>query len=105
MAKYAGLVGYSTQKETTPGVWTNDIVERKVRGDVIRLSSSFHDSSEKVNDDLALEHRISIVADPFAYENFTNLKYITYLGHKWKVVSIEVQRPRLIISLGGVWNG
>ena len=108
MAKFAGLVGYALEKETSPGVWTNEVVERKMRGDVIRLSSSFRADGrrniDKVHDDVSLDHRISLVADPFAYENFTCIKYINYLGQKWKVESIEVQRPRLILSVGGLWN-
>ena len=103
MAKYAGLVGYATQEETRPGVWSNVIVERMMRGDVIRLAAS-HTSSEKVNDDVTLQNRISLVGDPFAYDNFLNIKYLTYMGIKWKVQGIEVSRPRLIVSLGGVWN-
>lgn len=104
MAKYAGLVGYATQEETVPGVWKNSITERKMRGDVIRLANS-NQMSEGVNDDVILQNRISLVGDPYAFSNFYNLKYVTYLGTKWKVTGVEVTRPRLIVSLGGVWNG
>lgn len=104
MAKYAGLVGYVTQKETVPGVWASVTIEKKMRGDVIGLSNSFK-QEDNVNDDVTLNKRISVVANPYAYANFTSLKYITYLGVKWRVTGIEVQRPRLILSVGGIWNG
>ena len=104
MAKFAGLVGYVTQKESESGVWLPETVERKMRGDVIRAASSFN-ANEKVNEDIILQQRISLVGDPYSFANFTTLKYVTYLGVKWKVLSIEVTRPRLIVSIGGVWNG
>ena len=104
MAKFAGLVGYVTQKESTSGVWLPETVERKMRGDVIRAASSFN-ANEKVNEDIILQQRISLVGDPYSFANFTTLKYVTYLGVKWKVLSIEVNRPRLIVTIGGVWNG
>ena len=104
MAKFAGLVGYVTQKESESGVWLPETVERKMRGDVIRAASSFN-ANEKVNEDIILQQRISLVGDPYAFANFTGLKYVTYLGVKWKVLSIEVNRPRLVVTLGGVWNG
>lgn len=103
MAKYSGFVGYAKSVETSKGVWTEVITDRKVRGDVIRLGNSV-DSADKVNDDITLQNRISLVADPYSYDNFTEIRYITYLGSKWKVTGIEVQRPRLILSIGGIWN-
>ena len=104
MAKFTGLVGYVTQTETSPGIWQSIPVERKMRGDVFRLASSVVGDG-KINEDIDIQQRISLVADPFAYENFSNLKYVTYMGVKWKITGVEVQRPRLILTLGGVWNG
>ena len=105
MAKFAGLVGYVTQKESESGVWLPETVERKMRGDVIRAASSFN-ANEKVNEDIVMQQRISLVGDPYAFANFATLKYVTYLGVKWKVMSIDVNsRPRLIVTIGGVWNG
>src|SRR5699024_6981232 len=105
MAKYAGSVGYATQKETSPGVWTQLMTERKMRGDILRISTSYATDGRmndgKVNDDLKLQHRISVVSDAYSRDNFMNIKYVTYLGTKWKVMSVEVSHPRLILSLGG----
>lgn len=104
MAKYAGLVGYVTQEETSPGIWSHVSTEKEMRGDVIRLASSF-EQGEKVNDDINLQNRISLVGNPYAFSNFTSIKYVWYLGNKWKVTGVEVLRPRLILTLGGLWNG
>lgn len=102
--RYAGKVGYKIEKETVPGVWEASITERSMVGDVIGLGSSTR-PNEKVNEDIQLNNQISIVADAFAYENFTNIKYITLLGQKWEVTGVRVNRPRLILTTGGLWNG
>ena len=104
MAKYYGKVGYEITSETSPGVWTSEVVERYFSGDLIRRVRRLENPS-KVNDDINISNEISIVADPFAYQNFCFIKYAEHMGVKWKVSSVEVQHPRLILSLGGIYNG
>ena len=104
MAKYSGYVGYGVQKEVSPGIWEDAVVEKFVKGDVISLSADTT-PSDAINDTLLLNHRISIIGDLFSYQNFTTMKYITYMGAKWKVKSISVHRPRLELTIGGVYNG
>lgn len=102
MAKYAGKVGFAEQVESSPGVWTDKIVERKMRGDVIGSSSSFR-PGESTNEDITLGHRLSLMGNPYAYENFTGLRYITYLGVKWRITGVEIQKPRIIVTVGGTY--
>jgi hypothetical protein len=104
MAKYYGKVGYANIAETGPGIWKEVITERMYYGDVLKISRRLV-NSESVNDNLQVNNEISIVADPFAYENFVNIRYIKWSGVLWKVSNIVVLRPRLILSLGGVYNG
>ena len=105
MARWCGKVGYvSEQTETSPGVWKDTIVERIYKGDAIKLSSRWSGSSDSVNDDITIDNQISIVADPFAYQNFTSMKYVEFMGAKWKITNIEVRRPRLILTIGGLYN-
>lgn len=104
MAKFHGKVGYSHSVETSTGVWTDEIYERDYFGDVIRESRQWTNPGQ-VNDDLVINNRISIVADDFAYGNFSAMKYVIWNRVYWKVTSVETQRPRLILSLGGVYNG
>lgn len=103
MAKFYGNVGYAITEETKPGVWMPRIVDKPYYGDLIKNSRRLENTS-KVNDDVTLDNQISIVADAFAYENFQNIRYVEYMGAKWKVSSIEVQHPRLLLTFGGVWN-
>ena len=103
MAKYCGKIGYATTVETTPGVWSEQIVERKYYGDLTRNSRRLQ-SSDKVNDDIVIANQLSIVADPYAINNFHSMRYAEFMGAKWKVSDVEVQYPRLILTLGGVYN-
>lgn len=104
MAKFAGLVGYVTQEETVPGVWSQVETPRRMRGDIIRQSSN-NQNDDKVNSDVSLAHRVSLVGDAYTFSNYYNIKWIEVDGYKWEVSSVEIQRPRLIVSLGGPWNG
>jgi hypothetical protein len=104
MARFYGGVGYAETKETSSGVYTDNIIERNHSGEVIRDSRHWQ-SGENQNDDLRLSNKISILADAFAYQNFQNIKYVNWMGTSWKVVEIDVQRPRLMLTLGGVYNG
>lgn len=104
MAKYYGKIGYAMTHETKPGVWTTEIVEHESYGDVLRHSKRYS-SPDKINDDITLSVEISILQDPFAIENFHLIKYVEFGGVKWKVTTVDPQYPRLILSLGEVYNG
>lgn len=103
MARFYGKVGYALG-ELVDDVWTESIVERPYYGEVLNESRNLV-SSDKVMDDVRLSKRISIVADAFAFENFVDLKYVDWMGTLWTVPTVEVERPRLILSLGGVYHG
>ena len=104
MAKFFGAIGYFVTKETSPGVWEEDISERSYYGDLVRNVRKTQ-SSDGLNDDINVANEISIVADPFANENFHSMRYVHFMGAKWKIMSVEVQYPRLILTIGGVYNG
>ena len=104
MAKFYGKIGYAVTTETEPGVWVEQITERSYYGDVIRNVRKLQ-TSDQVNDDINISNEISIVADPFAYQNFHSMRYVEYMSTRWKVQSVEVSYPRLILSVGGVYNG
>ena len=104
MARFSGKIGFAIQNETKPGVWTESIKERQYYGDVIRNARRLQ-TSGNVNDDIEISNRISIIADAYAYENFHAIRYVMYMGSKWKVTEVEVEHPRLILSLGGLYNG
>jgi hypothetical protein len=106
MAKFFGAIGYGATVETPAesGVYVDQIVERSYYGDVLRNTRRL-ESGAKVNDNIAVSNSISVVADAYATENFTAIRYIRWLGTLWTVNTVEVQRPRLLLELGGVYNG
>lgn len=104
MAKFYGEIGYITTVEQRPGVWVPKITERLYKGELIRNTRKLQ-GVDKVNDDINIANDVSILADPFAYENFHSMRYVKFMGTKWKITSVEVQYPRLLLTLGGVYNG
>jgi hypothetical protein len=103
MAKFYGEIGYFESVETKPGVWKDQITVRNYYGDVIKMISRVR-SGENLNDNITVDNQISIVADPFAYEKFHAMRYVKWMGSLWKIASVEVQRPRLILTLGGIYH-
>lgn len=104
MAKFYGKIGYAETVETSPGVWEEQIIERKYYGELIRNSRRL-ESSGNLNDNINVSNEISIVADPFANQNFHSMRYVGFMGALWKIISVEVKYPRLILTVGGVYNG
>lgn len=105
MAKFYDAIGYAETKETAPGVWREETVEYFYKGDVTRNTKRY-ENGEGVNDNLAVNVNISIVADTYAEKNWFNIRYVRWNGAKWKVREVDAtQRPRLILTLGGIYNG
>ncbi len=104
MAKYYGSVGFAETTETRPGIYTETIVERDYSGDLLQNIRNLQ-TSDSVNDDINVANKISIVSDPYADQNFHTMRYIRFMGAKWKISRVEVQRPRLILTIGGLYNG
>lgn len=103
MAKFYGKVGYIKSIEDVPGVWIDKVTEKNYYGDITRNFSQFQNSGN-VNDNITISNSISIVADPYANENFQYIRYIAWNNVKWKVENVEVQYPRLLLTLGGLYN-
>lgn len=105
MAKWFGVIGFAESVETKPGVWEEQITERKYYGDVMRNTRRLQ-PTDQLNDDINIANEISIVADPFATNHIYAMRYVEFMGTCWKVSTVDAsQRPRLILSIGGVYNG
>lgn len=103
MAKFYGKIGFFETKDNGDGIWKQKIVERPYYGDLMRNISQ-NQTSDKINDDININNSISIVSDPYANENFQHIRYVEFNNAKWKVTGVEVQFPRLILTVGGVYN-
>lgn len=104
MAKYYGSVGYEDTVENDSGIFEEMITEREYYGDVVRNNRRLENSGE-ISDSINVTNQISIVADPYAVQNFWKIRYATFMGQKWKVKEVTVEFPRLILTLGGLYNG
>ena len=104
MAKFYGAIGYAETVETTPGVWEEQVITRNYYGELNRNNRRL-ESANQVNDGINISNEISILADPYANEHFHAMRYIEFMGTKWKISNVEVRYPRLILTTGGVYNG
>jgi hypothetical protein len=104
MARFADVVGFAVQAETKPGYFDDVITEKQYFGDVRRAARQAL-TGDKLNDDFTLENTVEIVADTFANENILAIRYVKWAGVLWKVSNVEIQAPRLLLRLGGVYNG
>lgn len=104
MAKFYGAVGYVETVETRPSIWEETVIERLYYGDILRNARRI-ESGDSVNDDVSINNSISIIADPYAREHFFAIRYVIWAGVPWKVTNVEVQSPRLLLTIGGVYNG
>lgn len=107
MNKWYGVVGFMT---TVPdpdhrGTFIEQLTIRKYYGDILRVSQRWQPVADKTNDDISVSHRISILSDPFAAQHFHEIRFVEWLGTRYKAESVEVEYPRIIISLGGVYHG
>lgn len=104
MAKFYGKIGFAKSEETSPGVWTETGVELPYYGDILRNTRRW-ESGEHLNDNLVVNNMISIVADRFACENFYAMRYVRWMGTVWEISNVEVEHPRLRLTIGEVYNG
>lgn len=103
MAKFCGKIGFENTKQTGVDIYEESIEEYEYFGDVIRNRGRIINGSE-INSDVNISNQISIVADPFANTHFHSIRYVEWMGSKWRVTDVEVQYPRLVLSIGGLYN-
>jgi len=106
MARFHDVVGYGIPEEDpeAPGNWFDKITEYSYTGDILSISRNL-EPGEQLNPDITVTNQISIVADQYAVEHFAFIKYVRWSGVLWTVTSVRVQAPRLILSIGKVYNG
>lgn len=105
MAKFYGKIGYviSKEDEHRPGIWVDEVVERKYHGNMNRIINNVQ-PNDKMIKDIHLNMELEILADGFASQNFAYIRYVEYMNSKWEVTSVTVRRPRLVLTFGGIYN-
>ena len=103
MPKCSGVIGYALAGETQPGVWTEGITEKRYIGDIIKDNRRIVDQGE-INGSINISNNISIISNRFMLDNMAYMRYLTFNNSKWKISSVEIKPPRIIITLGGLYN-
>lgn len=103
MARFAGKIGFVRTVEKEGSVWEEETIEKAYKGDIVRDARRW-DKPTEVNDDLTISNEITIVADSYMWNNWAFIKYVVWNNVKWKVNYIEINRPRIRLTLGGIYN-
>lgn len=103
MAKYVGRIGIGHTVDKGYGVYEMVMEEHDIFGDFLQVPKS-QLIAAGVNDDITISNRISIFQNSFVMNNLHDIKYLTYGGAKWKVSSVELNYPRIILTTGGLYN-
>lgn len=104
MNRFHGFIGYGIQKETTPGVYQDIIIEREVYGD-IKKNGVRSTNQGNVNNDITLSNIVSVVTNSYFKDNCQHIRYVKINNQYWSVTHVELNYPRSILTLGGVYNG
>lgn len=102
--KWFGIIAFSNQVETEPGIWEDQPERRQYFGDLIRISKR-DQLSDQINSDIAVTNQLSVIADPYLLDSFQNILYVEFMGSKWRVSSVEVGYPRLTLTFGNLYKG
>lgn len=105
MGKFYGKVGFITTEETSPGVYLPRAKKKTYYGEVLNATKRWRGAEDQVNDNIIVDSRISILSDKFMTENLSHIRFVDWMGALWTVTSVELQFPRVILSIGGVYNG
>lgn len=109
MSKWCGKIGLAIcaeeDPENNPGVWTDIIKEVPAKGEIIKTSYRYQSNTDSTNDDISLNMSLSIISNTYLTNNFQSIKYITYKNGVWSVTGVSLENRRLILSIGGIYNG
>ena len=104
MARYYGSIGFAVSEESCPGVWRDMITEKKYKGTITRNSVRWSVDSD-ASDKFRVDNAISVIADPYIEAHVSDIRYAVWLGQKWKVSSVQINSPRIVLQLAGEYNG
>lgn len=102
--KYSGIIGYVQTVEKEPGMWEPVVTERHYKGDVLKYGRRWESRQESTNDNINISNQISIISDSYAANHLQFMRYAEFMGSLWNITNVDVDYPRLTLSLGGVYN-
>ncbi len=104
MTKFYGDIGFVDTVEVSPGIWEEQVTTRKYYGDVTRNQRRYQENAQSVNDNLNISNEISVLGDGYLLENLGRMRWVEFGGAKWKITWINVEYPRIVLTLSGLYN-
>lgn len=105
MNRFFGKIGFCYQEsEEGSDIVTERVVLKTYRGDLLKSNRKW-ETAEQIIDQFNISNRVSIMADPYSLDNLYAIKFVILHGKAWKITDAEIQYPRIILSIGGLWNG
>lgn len=105
MARFHDKVGFLIPKDDQEtGIADTVPVEKSYYGKILEHSRRW-ETGDNLNDDLSVSNQIAITANDYAFRYMSSIGYVRWKCAYWKVVSLRVKGPEIILTLGGVWNG
>lgn len=105
MSKFYGKIGYIKTTESKPGIWSENEITKDSYGDIINSSNKYTTDNSSTNDNIDISMVLSIILDEYIINNLRYIKFVEYMGVKWKVTKFEIKHPRILLTLGGIYNG
>jgi len=102
--RFFGKIGFEETRETIPGIWEPTVVYKEYIGDVNRNQRRWQEQQNSINDNINVSNEISVLADDYMLKNLGSMKCVEYGGSKWKISWINLQYPRVILTLGDTYN-
>lgn len=104
--KFSGKIGFwYGDVEVVPGSYQPKVVEKPYRGDILKMYWNHQPVSNQQNDNITLNNQLSILSDLYLQKNWPSIRYVVWNGTKFKVTKVEPGYPRVILDVGGVYNG
>lgn len=104
MAKYVGMIGFVRNEEIEPGIWEDVVTEKKYRGDILKNNQRFAVSTS-IEGELKITNQFSIIGNSYAFDHVSDIRYLEWRGNRWVVDTVEIEYPRLVMTIGGLYNG
>ncbi len=104
MTRFRGSIGINRGSvETSPGIFEPSIEELEVTGEMRNPSARW--PAHQQGGSVSARHALSIVTPEDSIVDYTEVVYVIWQSQKWSVVSIQYKRPRIELTLGGLYNG
>ena len=98
-------LGFSYTRDDGHGVWKQVNTEKVYKAEITSHKWYLNREKDTPNVSYKTGESFSVLMDSFLQENLGYITYVVLNGVKWDISSIDVQRPRVHITPGGMYHG